>query len=97
MLFQPYQKSNMKLTPQEEYNFKNNKSCIAETYALMDSNNVCIIHSLSENDMDSDSEKYKFRFKETGIYYWYKVKHFYSLDKLIKTDKYIVVFKTKYY
>jgi hypothetical protein len=81
----------MKLTPQEQHDFFNNKICMGESYALMDSDNVCKIHSLCENDMDSDFEKNKFRLKNTGIYFWYKVKHFYSKDELIKTDKYIVV------
>lgn len=78
----------MKLSIQEHLDLINNKSCMSLSWCLMNNKNECKIHAFTEEDLLLDKHKYLLK---TGIYYIFKVEHYYSIDKLIDTGKTIIV------
>jgi len=79
----------MRLSQEEHLQVINNQCVLGITWCIMKDND-CKVHSLTYEDLLLDLDKNKYLLK-TGIYYIYKVEHYYSIDRLIDTEKTIIV------
>lgn len=79
----------MRLSTQEHSEIKNNQSILAVDWCLMNKKGECKVHSLTYQDLILDAEKSKCL--KSGLYYVYKLNHYYSKYDLEKTGKTLTV------